>query len=228
MEGSLLFIDDDPDILNVNHTYFTAKGFETDTAPSTDEALRLLKEKHYDCIILDIRMDGADETDGYILCRHIRSTIGTPVIFLTSLTDEDALVKGFSCGADDYVVKPYSLKALETRIRVRMTPRLKTTQTIIKFGNLTLNPSEKRAAIDGVTASLTVNEFEILYFLASHKGESFTPEALYSHIWNEKGIYQSHSIQTMILRVRKKLNDISPEREFIRTQWGKGYFFADS
>lgn len=225
MEGSLLFIDDDSDILNANHTYFTAAGFETDTAATPEEALALLKDRRYDCIILDIRMDG---TDGYMLCRHIRSTIGTPIIFLTSLTDEDALIKGFSCGADDYVVKPYSLKALEARIRVRMIPRPKAGHSVLKFGSLSLNPLEKRAVIDGIPAGLTVNEFEILYFLALHKGVPFTPEALYSHIWNEKGIYQSHSIQTMILRIRKKLCDIAPNSEYIRTQWGKGYFFADS
>lgn len=224
MDGSLLFIDDDADILKANHTYFSAAGFETDTAVSTEEALRLLEEKYFDCIILDIRMDG---TDGYMLCRHIRSTIGTPVIFLTSLTDEDALVKGFSCGADDYVVKPYSLKALEARIRVRMHPRQRAGYPVLRFGSLTLSPSEKRASIDGTPVNLTVSEFEVLYFLASHKGEAFTPEALYKHIWNEEGIYQSHSIQTMILRVRKKLGDIAPGREFIRTQWGKGYVFAD-
>lgn len=223
MNGSLLFVDDDLDMLKANETYFTAAGFEACTAPSPEKAMEILESKHFDCIILDIRMDG---TDGYILCRHIRSAIDTPIIFLTSLADEDSLIKAFSCGADDYVVKPYSFKALEARIRVRMHPRQKIGYPVLRYGTLTLNPSDKQATVNGVSAGLTLNEFEVLYFLASHRGEAFTPEVLYSHLWNGQGIYQSHSIQTMILRIRKKLNDISPDQEFIRTQWGKGYVFV--
>lgn len=225
MDGNLLFIDDDMDILKLNKTYFINTGFEVHTAGSPKEALELLGKNRYDCIILDIRME---KMDGYMLCRHIRSCLDTPVIFLTSLVDDEALVKGFSCGADDYVVKPYSLKELEARIRVRMHSPRNSPNPVLKSGGLVLDFSKKQAFISNVPVNLTINEFELFYFLVSHKGQPFTPESLYRHVWAEESFYNSHSIQTMILRIRKKLNAVSPDKEYIKTQWGKGYVFMDS
>lgn len=224
MKLRILLIDDDPDILQVNKKYLTTVGFEADTAISPEKALELLKSQKYNCIVLDIRMDGMN---GYDLCSYIKTTADTPIIFLTSLVDENALIKGFSCGADDYMVKPYSLRELEARIRIRIRSRQKEPGLNLAFGNLVLDFTQKRAAIGQTPVNLTINEFEILYFLASHKGEPFTQDELYQYIWKENSLYNSHSIQTMILRIRKKLKQAAPDREYIKTRWGKGYMFTD-
>ena len=117
----LLFVDDDIEILSLNRSYFTEHGYDVDTASSAEEAMELLKDRSYDCLVLDIKMEAQD---GFELCNNLRKTTNTPVIFLTVLTDSESLVKGFNSGADDYVEKPYRLQELEMRIRARISPHI--------------------------------------------------------------------------------------------------------
>lgn len=220
----LLFVDDDTELLELNYRYFTEHGFKADTAVSTEEALIMLHENKYDCAVLDIRMEGQD---GFELCRILREKSDIPVIFLTVLTDEGSLEEGFKSGADDYVKKPYRMKELELRIQARI--RTHTERRELRepgsSGGLSICPEEKQAYIDGRSLGLTVNEFQILQFLNQHKGTPYCQEEIYKAIWGES--YNSHSIQVLIMRIRRKIKELSPEKEYIRTQWGKGYVFTE-
>lgn len=223
----LLFVDDDMDILNVNKGFFLKKGYEVFTADNAENAVSLFNSDRYDCIILDICMDNKD---GYDLCSYFKSISGTPIIFLTNLLEEEALTKGFSCGADDYLVKPYRLSELDARItaRVRGNKQMKSAPRIMMFNDLLLNDTLKQAYAKDTLIGLTQGEFEILWFLASNKGTPYTQESIYRAMWGGNEFYNSHSIQILIMRIRKKLAAALPSQEFIKTRWGKGYFFTDS
>lgn len=223
----LLFVDDDMEILRLNDAYFTKSGFVVDTASNAMEAFALLKNSRYSCIILDIRMDGQD---GFEICRKFREMSNTPIIFLTVLTDESSLEKGFGCGGDDYIAKPYRMKELELRIRARMHPRRPPDSNGAASGGqndsqLYIAPDEKQAYIGSKSLGLTVNEFQILQFLSQHKGIPYRQEEIYEALWGER--YNTHSIQILIMRIRKKLKLLAPDKEYIRTQWGKGYVFTE-
>lgn len=217
----LLFIDDDTEILSLNQTYFTAHGYSADTACSAEEAVILLNKTDFDCIILDVRMEGQN---GFELCRYIRDKSSAPVIFLTVLNDEDSLEKGFYSGGDDYLTKPYRIRELELRIRARIRHGISRGQED-KGSGLVLCPDEKQAYISAESLGLTVNEFLILQFLSQHKGTAFRQEEIYEALWGES--YNTHSVQVLIMRIRKKIKELSPNKEYIRTQWGKGYVFTE-
>lgn len=217
----LLFVDDDTELLKLNYTYFTEHGFEADTAVSAAEAFSLIQRFPYDCAVLDVQMEGQD---GFELCRVLREKSDIPVIFLTVLNDEDSLEEGFLSGGDDYVEKPYRMKELELRIMARIHSHRpgKGEETP---GGIIINSAEKQAYIDGQPLNLTVNEFQILFFLKEHKGIPYSQEEIYKAIWGES--YNTHSIQVMIMRIRRKMKELSPEKEYIRTQWGKGYVYTE-
>ena len=221
----LLFVDDDIEILSLNRSYFTEHGYDVDTASSAEEAMELLKDRSYDCLVLDIKMEAQD---GFELCNNLRKTTNTPVIFLTVLTDSESLVKGFNSGADDYVEKPYRLQELEMRIRARISPHIPSSyeQKHPAPPVLSLYPEEQQAYIGTQSLKLTANEFQILYFLSQHKGIPYRQEEIYQALWGEN--YNTHSIQVLILRIRKKIQAAAPDKEFIRTQWGNGYVYTES
>lgn len=221
----LLFVDDDTDILNLNQAYFSEHGFLVDKASSAEDALVLLDKSDYDCIILDIQIDG---DNGIELCRKLRDSdnIGdTPIIFLTVLSDEATLEKSFLSGGDDYISKPYRMKELELRIRARIHPRSHSLSDAREGSQLYIFPDEKQAYIGSVSLELTISEFQILQFLNEHKGVPFSQEAIYEAVWGER--YNTHSIQVLIMRIRRKIKALSPDKEYIRTQWGKGYVFTE-
>ena len=217
----LLFIDDDTEMLSLNQTYFSEHGFYTDTAANTDDARSLLKETVYDCIILDVRMEGEN---GFDFCRTLKNLDDTPVIFLTVLTDDESLEKGFLNGGDDYLTKPYRMKELELRIRARIRQK-RSFEYEDRSSGLIICPDEKQAYIGTSSLGLTVNEFQILQFLSQNKGIPFKQDEIYEALWGES--YNTHSVQVLIMRIRRKLKEFSPDKEYNRTQWGKGYVFTE-
>lgn len=218
----LLFVDDDLEILEINRKYFETCGYHADTATDALTALSCLSEHMYQCVILDIHME---KTDGFCLCRTIRANYSIPVIFLTNLTDEEIMIESFDCGGDDYITKPYLLKELEMRIRARIR-NSRCTVPSCRTPGLSVDNDEKQAYIGNLPLNLTVNEFEILRFLMDHKGIPYRQEEIYRAVWGES-CYNTHSIQILIMRIRKKIQVLSPEKEYIKTQWGKGYLFTE-
>lgn len=135
------------------------------------------------------------------------------------------MVESFDCGGDDYITKPYLLKELEMRIRARIRNSGCTAPSCRPPG-LSVDNDKKQAYIGNLPLNLTVNEFEILRFLIDHKGIPYRQEEIYRAVWGES-CYNTHSIQILIMRIRKKIHVLSPEKEYIKTQWGKGYLFTE-
>ncbi|MCI7304529.1 response regulator transcription factor [Ihubacter massiliensis] len=216
----ILLIEDDQ-ALNAGLTYdLEAENYRVYSAYSLAEGMELLDKNQVDLILLDVNLpDG----EGYDLCRGVKAQMGTPVIFLTARDlDEDEL-KGFDCGADDYITKPFNMEVLHKRIQVALrkhAPKAQNTRysdgyLMIDFGKMVLKK-------EGRILSLTPTEFKILNLLIASKDRVLTKQLLLEKIWDSEGNFvDEHVVAVNINRLRKKIED--ENHSYIKTLYGMGY-----
>lgn len=222
---NLLVVDDDVDILNINQIYFSNIGFNVYTSETAKDAMDIVESIVLDCIILDISLP---DIDGYKMCNDIKEKVNIPIIFLSNYEHEEEKVRGFLAGGDDYITKPYSLKELELRIYVRMRQykNITSVPNVLKFSALVINVNSRKVTFDGESIDLTTMEFEILLFLAENKEQVFSKIEIYNQVWKMPDIGDQHTVQVHIAQMRKKINSLSREHQYIQTVWGKGYKFV--
>lgn len=219
----ILLIDDDPILLNAMKSFFEKREFEVFCAAEGKSALQMAKTIKLDCIILDIQLP---DTNGFTLCEQLRSFTTLPLIFLSSFTEEEAKLRGFRLGADDYVCKPFSPKELEARIRLRIQRRFETpVATVLVFDGLSVNLTNRIVTYEMQQVEFTALEFDILAFFVQHPNQLFSYEQLYDGIWQEPLGKSLHNLQARIASVRQKLLELCPDREYIQTIRRKGYLF---
>lgn len=221
----LLFVDDDPDLLNFNRAYFNKRGYEVLCASNAHDALRIITTATIHCIILDI--DLPDE-DGFELCIKLREQSTLPVIFLSGLTEEEIRIKSFLAGGDDYLAKPYSMQELELRINSRIRAcAIHTNAHPLCFGNLTIDPARRTVIYENKSGDFTTMQFDVLAFLARHPGQVFTYEQIYDHVWKTPILGSKHNLQVIIATVRQKLALLCDGQNYIETISRKGYRFVE-
>lgn len=219
---TVLFLDDDASFLRINQVYFESRGYTVLTADQFDQAERLLREQAADCIVLDVLMPGVD---GWEACRRLKEAQDTPILFLTSLSEQECLYRGFELGADDYMTKPYEFRELELRIKARTFTGKKKNLKQLNFQSLSIFPESRRAEIDGRVLNFTSYEFDILLLLASHPGQVFSLEEIYRQVWQQPDLGRTESARIRVAQMRHKLEDACPDRVFIDRVWGKGFVF---
>ncbi len=180
----------------------------------------------WDLILLDIQMP---KKTGLEICQALRSKgITTPVVFLTSRADEVDRVLGLEYGADDYIVKPFSIKELQARVRAilrrasQYTVAVAGPQADIHTRHLKLSAKNRRAWLTDKEIELTTREFDLLWFFAAHQDQVFSREALLANVWGNGFDGLEHTVNSHINRLRNKLN-----LPLIQTVWGAGYRFND-
>ncbi|HBG0318124.1 TPA: response regulator transcription factor, partial [Clostridioides difficile] len=218
-------VDDDVDILNINQIYFSNIGFNVYTSETAKDAMDIVESIVLDCIILDISLP---DIDGYKMCNDIKEKVNIPIIFLSNYEHEEEKVRGFLAGGDDYITKPYSLKELELRIYacMRQYKNITSVPNVLKFSALVINVNSRKVTFDGESIDLTTMEFEILLFLAENKEQVFSKIEIYNQVWKMPDIGDQHTVQVHIAQMRKKINSLSREHQYIQTVWGKGYKFV--
>ena len=222
----LLLVDDDTEVLEINQKYLSAEGFKVYTANTPLQGLQYAKQVQPDCILLDVMMPGMN---GYELCEKIRNFSSVPIIFLTGKDSEDDKINGLMTGADDYIVKPYSLRELKARIdvilrRFQNTQKATNTNTLV-FGNLTIDKVAHKAIYKDEDLQLANREYEVLLYLATHPNIEVTFEELGTALF---GTYQEgdrRSIMVNVSRLRKKMTLDFELENMIETVWSKGYKF---
>ena len=224
--ATLLFIDDDESFLRTNRIYFEGRGERVLAAQSYHQGLELLKGQPVDCVILDILMPG---TDGWEACRMLKERSQVPIIFLTSLSERECPYRGFDLGADDYITKPYDFRELELRIRARIAQnRPSSAQSrLLFFPPLEIDQAGRRATVQGKTIPLTAYEFDILLLLAQAPGRVFQLEEIYQAVWNQPDLGNTTAVRSHLSRMRHKLEEACPTRQFIDLVWGRGFFFRE-
>ena len=225
MSGTILIVDDEPDITATLSFNLEREGFRTATAERGYEALeKASAEPRPDLIILDLMLPDISGTD---VCRQLRQNAETrriPILMLTARGDDIDRVVGFEVGADDYVVKPFSVRELVLRIKAilrRSTPG-ETESSHLRFGILQVDVGGHRVWVDGEEIVLTALEFRLLTTLIKRRGRVQTREALLNHVWEMSGDVTTRTVDTHVRRLRKKLG---PASAYVETLRGVGYRF---
>ena len=220
----ILMVDDDPMILEDNKTYFSTVGYEVVCAKTAETAEKIILSNALDCVILDVDLP---DMNGFALCEKIREKTGLPIIFLSGYTEEENRIRGLSIGGDDYVCKPYSLKELELRVQARIrSGRAAEPPQTLTYGALSICPSSCSVSYGTYSIDFSSYEFDVLYFLAKHPNEIYTPEQIYDSVWKAPINKGQKSLQVIMGRIRKKLYDMCPDHDYIQTKRYKGYLFV--
>ena len=223
---TLLLIDDDKEVLTINTKYFKQLHYEVKAVTNARSALTLLQTFSPDCIIMDVMMPGMD---GFKACTKIKEICPAPVIFLTGKDTEDDKIQGLLLGADDYMVKPYSLRELEVRIQVLIRRYQNTSASkpnILEHPPLRLDLSKHKAYYQDDEISLSNKEYDLLYLLAASPNRVFTFEEIGNAIWNTYLESDRKTIMVTASRLRKKLDAYPGLSHFIETVWSQGYQFV--
>ncbi|HFJ9462244.1 DNA-binding response regulator [Bacillus cereus] len=216
----VLVVDDESDMRQLVGMYLDNFGYEWGEAENGKEALKKLETDHYDFVVLDIMMP---EMDGLSVCKEIRKTSDVPIIFLTAKGEEWNRVNGLRMGADDYIVKPFSPGELVARMEAVLRRYTKQEQQEeIQFGPILINERSRRIEANGESISLTVKEFDLLYFLCQHTGQVFSREQLLEKVWGYDYAGSTRTVDTHVKTMRLKLGESG---NYIQTVWGVGYKF---
>ena len=223
----ILVVDDEQDLCEILQYNLETEGYEVHTANSAEEALRLPLE-NYDLILLDVMMGQMSGFQMALKMKENPVTSQVPIIFITALEGEDSLVRGLNIGADDYMVKPLSLREVKARIKAVLRRSMKneiqekTASDCYSFQGLCINREAKSASIDGQPLQLTKLEYEMLSLLLSNMGKAFSREEMLEHCWPKDAIVLDRTVDVNINRLRKK---VGPYGKYIKTRVGFGYAF---
>jgi DNA-binding response OmpR family regulator len=195
--------------------------------------LELARSKAYDLVILDLMLPGLD---GVTVCRAIRRespNAETPILMLTARREESDKVVGLDSGADDYLTKPFGVRELVARVRALLRrPRASRigapTGEVIAAAGLRIDPGRRQVHVDDRSIDLTPHEFDVLYLLAANPGIVFTRDTLLERVWTEDVHVTERSVDTLVKRLRQKIEADTGEPKIIITVWGTGYKFTDA
>jgi DNA-binding response OmpR family regulator len=222
---TVLVVDDEPIVREVVVRYLSRDGYRTLEAADGLEARRLVTNHEPDLVVLDLMLPGMD---GLALCRWIRSEYELPVIMLTARTEEADRIVGLELGADDYVTKPFSPRELVARVKtvLRRASPTATTRNQIEAGSLVINAASRDVTRDGELLRLTVKEFDLLWFLASHQRQVFSRDQLMDRVWGYEAAYDTGTVTVHVRRLREKIESNPSEPTHLETVWGVGYRFS--
>jgi DNA-binding response OmpR family regulator len=225
MDECILVVDDEPAIQKLTRDYLEKDGFRVITAKDGPGALMAARRDKPDLIILDLMLPGID---GREVCRIVRRESDTPIIMLTARAEESDQIVGLELGADDYVTKPFSPKALVARVRAvlrRAQGRL-TPSPVLRAGELSIDLAAHTAELRGQPLHLTPKEFKLLVVLAQHPGQLLSRDALIEHLNGAVLDNYDRSIDSHIKNLRRKLESDLSQAHFIETVYGEGYRFV--
>ena len=222
--ATILVVDDEPVVRDVVVRYLQRDGFATLEAANGDDARELIRTREPSLVVLDVMLPG---TDGLELCRWIRGRSDLPVILLTARVDESDRIVGLELGADDYVTKPFSPRELAVRVRTvlrRAAPAGEARKTI-EAGELVLDGGGRQVTRRGQMLTLTLKEFDLLWFLASHPRLVFSRETLMERVWGYQAAFDTGTVTVHVRRVREKIELDPTHPRHLQTVWGVGYRF---
>ncbi len=229
---SILAVEDDPSLLELLQIHLQDINCNLDSAEDGLEGLKMIVENQYDLIILDIMLPSLD---GFEICKRARAkNILTPILMLTAKTEEIDKILGLEIGADDYVVKPFSIRELMARVKalLRRASILEnmnqgTTGKMITRGDLTIDVDKRKVMIGDRRVELSPKEFDLLTLMASNPGVSYSRNRLLNLVWGYEFEGFAHTVNSHINRLRAKIESNMSEPRYILTTWGIGYRFNE-
>lgn len=223
---TILVCDDDKEIVEAIEIYLMQEGYNVEKAYDGQEALKIVKDKKIDLMIIDVMMP---KLDGIRATLQIRKESKIPIIILSAKTEDADKILGLNVGADDYVTKPFN--PLELVARVKSQLRRYTTLSsygdeegnVYEAGGLLINDDLKKIIVDGEEVKLTPIEYNILLLLLKNKGKVYSINQIYENIWNEEAIGADNTVAVHIRHIREKIEINPKEPRYLKVVWGVGY-----
>lgn len=222
---NILLVDDEVEIADLIELYLKSEGYQVYKFYKGQEALHSIEEVKYDLAVLDVMLP---DIDGFTICQRIRQQYYFPIIMLTAKVEDVDKITGLSLGADDYITKPFNPLEVTARVKTQLR-RYKKYNTIkgetseYDINGLVINKDSHLCTLYGKTITLTPIEFDILWYMCSHRGKVISSEELFEAIWGEKYYDQNNTVMAHIGRLREKLKEPAKKPKFIKTVWGVGY-----
>ncbi|MBI4486492.1 MAG: response regulator transcription factor [Acidobacteria bacterium] len=235
----MLVVEDEPNIRELVCLHLGLEGYACEGVGDGQEALARTEAEPFDLLVLDVMLPGLD---GLSVCRAVRNgriNHDVPILMLTARREEADKVVGLESGADDYLTKPFGVRELVARARALLRrPRAAVAGAaatsppagpapIVRVHGVEIDPARRRVRIDGRDVELTDQEFRLLHLLAAHVGIVFSREALLSKIWRGDTFVTVRSVDTLVKRLRRRIEPDPSNPRYLLTVWGVGYKFAD-
>ncbi|GIO92142.1 response regulator transcription factor [Paenibacillus lactis] len=225
---TILIIDDEPNIREVLVSYLQREQYRTLEAANAKEALEHMRDGKVDLIILDLMLP---DMDGEQLCAHIRSFSPVPILMLTAKSAASSRLKGFSSGADDYVLKPFDPREVLARVKAILRrsgddAELLSDVTVYRHGALVIHSGKHEVTCHGQAVSLTPNEYRLLVLLAKYPGRQFSREELVERVLGFDYDGDIRTIDQHVKNLRHKIEQDPKQPRFIITVYGFGYRFG--
>src|SRR5215467_5308354 len=236
MTPHVLVVEDEPNIRELVCLHLGLEGYRCEPVGDGRQALQRTEQERFDLLVLDLMLPGLD---GLALCRAVRNgrlNHDVPILMLTARRDENDKVVGLESGADDYLTKPFGVRELVARARAllrRTRQRSSDAATAatadgkIKVHGIEIDVPKRQVRVDGRDIDLTDQEFRLLHLLATHVGIVFSREALLGKIWRGDTFVTVRSVDTLVKRLRRRIEADPANPKLLLTVWGVGYKFAD-
>src|ERR1700751_3285709 len=220
----VLIVEDDEVIAQGMARHLGAAGFDAVWVGNGDQGLARLRDEKPDACVLDLMLPGLD---GWKMIETVRAEgIGTPIVLVSARGTEPDRVHALEIGADDYLVKPFSMKELVARVRAAARRGIRREETPrgepIAIEERVVDPREVQAYVDGMSAHLTPTEFRLLYQLALERGRVATRDELLQKLWGRRESHRDRTVDVFVRRLREKVDRPAPKHTFIQTRYGVG------
>jgi DNA-binding response OmpR family regulator len=225
MAQKILVVDDERLIVDSVKYGLQKEGYVISVAYDGDQAIALVQQESPDLVLLDIQLP---KKDGWAVCRAIRESSRVPIIMLTARGEEADKVLGLELGADDYLVKPFSMRELLARVRAalrRATEYVEPAPTRVNIGDIELDSKSHRALCGGKALELTRKEYDLLEALMSHAGEVIKRNDLIDKVWETDWVGDTRTLDVHIRWLREKIEKEPGKPRYIQTVRGVGYRF---
>jgi DNA-binding response OmpR family regulator len=229
----VLVVEDEPNIRELIVLHLGLEGLQVVTAKDGEEAIRQVRSQPFDLCVLDLMLP---KVDGLAVCRAIRrdpANADAPILMLTARREEADKVLGLESGADDYLTKPFGVRELVARVRALLRrPRgaapkeASAGPQVVAAGALRVDPARRQVQLDGKPIELTPHEFDVLHLLATHPGIVFSREKILERVWAHDTHVTVRSVDTLVKRLRQKIEPDTRQPTYILTVWGTGYKFS--
>lgn len=216
MKGKILVVEDEKKLAEVIKLYLNKEGYQVICAYDGDTGEKEIEESSFDLILLDIMMP---KKDGWSLLRKIKSKCNTPVILTTARGEEEDRIFGLELGADDYMVKPLSMRELVLRVNLRVKSKLSKAVSL-KFNKMSILENKREVIENDKILTLTPKEFDLLVFLCKNTNQVFKRDQLLDKVWGYDFMGDTRTVDTHVKNLREKINFC---HENLKTVWGVGY-----
>jgi DNA-binding response OmpR family regulator len=224
----ILIIEDDTVIAEVQKDYLEASGFSVDIASSGDKGLEMALNGSYDLILLDVMLP---HTDGFEICKQVRKVQNIPILIVSAKKEDVDKIRGLGMGADDYIIKPFSLGELVARVKAhlsrfeRLVGSVERKTEEIRIRGIVIDKGSRKVFINGKEVMLTSKEYDLLLLFVTHPNQVFSKEQIFERIWGMDSFGDMATVTVHVSKLREKIELDPSNPQYIQTIWGVGYRF---